>query len=78
MTKLVLEIPRQSVLDTLLPLLKQLGIRFTKIESPATKQKTDLAEAIRIVQMGCEMSSFGDALQYQIETRKDRDLPFRD
>lgn len=77
MTKLVLEIQKQSVLDTLIPLLKQLGIRFTKIELPA-KQDDDLVEAIRIVQMGCEMSTFGDALQYQIETRQDRELPFRD
>ena len=77
MTQLVLEIPKQSLLDALLPLLRQLRIRFTKIELPA-KTETDLAEAIRVVQMGCEMSTFGDALAYQLEIRQDRNLPFRD
>ncbi|MEI6409492.1 MAG: hypothetical protein WCR52_08920 [Bacteroidota bacterium] len=77
MTKLILEIPGQKTLDALLPLLKYLKIRFTKIESP-TDNESELAEAIKIVSMGCDMSTFGDALEYQIETRKDRNLPFRD
>jgi collagenase-like PrtC family protease len=77
MTKLVLEIPQQSILDALLPLLKHLNVRFTKIE-PSAKPKVNLAEAIRVVRMGCDMSNFGDALQYQIEARHDRNLPFRD
>jgi len=77
MTRLILEVPKQSSLEALLPLLKVLGIRFTQIEIP-TKQKISIEEAIRIVRMGCDMSGFGDALEYQMEARKDRDLPYRD
>lgn len=77
MTRLILEVPKKSSLEALLPLLKVLEIRFTQIEIP-TKQKNSIEEAIRIVRMGCDMSSFGDALQYQMEARKDRDLPYRD
>ena len=76
MTRLVLDIPHKTDLDLLLPLLRRLRIRFSKIEAPTTKA-SDLAEAIRIVSMGCDMSSFGDALQYQIEIRNDRILPYR-
>ncbi len=77
MTQLVLEIPKQSLLDVLLPLLRQLQIRFTKIEV-ASKPETELAEAIRVVRLGCDMSTFGDALNFQLEARQDRNLPFRD
>jgi hypothetical protein len=38
----------------------------------------EIEAAIRIVQQGCDMSSFGDALEYQIDIRQDRELPFRD
>jgi len=76
MTKLVLEIPNQRTVDALLPLLKQLKIRFTKIDPPA-KLDADLSEALRIVRMGCDMSTFGDALEYQVNARKDRGLPYR-
>lgn len=77
MTKLVLEIHRQHVLDVLLPLLKQLKVRFTRIEVPEAPA-ADLAEALRVVRQGCDMSTFGDALQYQQATRQERSLPFRD
>lgn len=76
MTRLVLDIPNKVDLDLLIPLLRRLHIRFSKIETPVTKAP-ELAEAIRIVSMGCDMSTFGDALAYQIETRTDRSLPFR-
>jgi hypothetical protein len=42
------------------------------------KAKQELEEAIRIVKVGCDMSTYGDALNYQIETRQDRKLPKRD
>lgn len=73
MTRLVLEIPNKPDLDLLIPLLRRLRIRFSKVEAPVAKD-AELAEAIRIVSMGCDMSSFGDGLQYQIETRSDRPL----
>jgi hypothetical protein len=77
MTKLILEVPKLSSVEALLPLFKVLGIRVIQVESPA-HEKRDLEEALRIVRMGCDMSNFGDALEYQKEIRQDRVLPFRD
>ena len=42
------------------------------------KGKQELEEAIRVVQAGCDMSAYGDALKYQTEARQDRKLPHRD
>ena len=77
MTRLVLEIPNQKDLDLLLPLLQRLQIRYENM-APQQPKDSDIEEAIRIVRLGCNMSTFGDALKYQIETRQDRLLPFRD
>jgi predicted HTH domain antitoxin len=38
----------------------------------------DKETAIAIIKAGCDMSSFGDAMEYQQEIRKDRVLPFRE
>ena len=76
MTKLVLEIPNQHDLEVLLPLLRRLSIRFSNPK--VSISKSDLEEALRIIRQGCDMSTFGDALQYQMETRKERELPFHD
>ena len=35
-------------------------------------------EALKIVMAGCEMTSFGDPVEFQREQRNDRNLPFRD
>ena len=70
MTKLVLEIPNQSVLQELIPMLQRLRIRFSKIEV-IEKQKVSIEDSIRIVKQGCDMNNFDDALAYQIETRAD-------
>lgn len=77
MTKLVLEIPSRNDLEILLPLLKRLHIRYSKVEMPVTSDAA-LEEAIRIVRQGCDMSNFGDALEYQIEQRRERAHPHRD
>jgi Protein of unknown function (DUF2281) len=42
------------------------------------KAKKELEEAIKVVQAGCDMSSFGDALEYQKSARQERKLPYRD
>ena len=75
MTKLILEIPHQTDLDLLISLLQRLQIPYSKIEAPSIKI-SEITEAIRIVNSGCDMRNYGDALQYQIETRRDRALPF--
>jgi hypothetical protein len=79
MTKLILEIPTRKTLDALLPLLRHLKIRFTQVdEVPSFAQPSaEVAAAIRAVQQGCDMSSFGDAAAYQADARQDRNLPFR-
>lgn len=38
----------------------------------------ELDETLRMIRMGCDMSSFGDAGEYQTEVRKERSLPYRD
>lgn len=79
MTRLILEIPNQSDLNMLLPLLRRLGIHITKTEVETPKpSESETEKALRIIRQGCDMSTFGDALQYQMEARKDRSLPFRD
>lgn len=77
MTQLMLEIQNQGDLDALLPLLRRLHIKFSKLET-RDKQADEIAEAIRIVRQGCDMSNFGDALEYQKEIRKERPMPFHD
>ncbi len=76
MTRLVLEIPNKPDLDLLLPLLRRLGIRIAKTEIEESKP-SEIERALRIIEQGCDMSTFGDALQYQIEARQERSLPFR-
>ncbi len=79
MTRIVLEIPNLQDFDLLLPLLRRLGIRIAKTEVETPKpSESEIEKALRIIRQGCDMSSFGDALQYQIETRQERSLPFRD
>lgn len=77
MTKLILEIPEQRDLDLLIPLLERLRIRFSSFKT-TTSQPDEIDEAMRIVRLGCEMSSFGDALEFQADVRRDRLQPFRD
>lgn len=36
------------------------------------------AEALRIIREGCDMASFGDALEYQQRVREDRALLYRE
>jgi hypothetical protein len=44
----------------------------------ATGAGSGIEEAIRIVQAGCDMGSFGDALEFQQTARQERKLPYRD
>ncbi len=59
------------------------SVRPTKTPKPkgkakGGKAKQELEEAIKVVQAGCDMSSFGDALEYQTTARQERKLPYRD
>lgn len=68
MTKLLLEIPNPSDLEVLLPLLRRLNIRYSKVETVLDK-KREMEEALRVIRDGCDMGNFGDALEWQIEVR---------
>ena len=67
---------QQEVLDFIGYLLSKQPIA-SEHTAPALQSK-DLEEAIRIVRMGCDMRSFGDASTYQTASRTERSLPFRD
>lgn len=69
---------QQEVLDFIGYLLTKHQLNGSKTTGPiqkpsrenASSQKSnDLANAILIVRQGCDMTAFGDALQYQIEAR---------
>lgn len=77
MIRLVLDIPSQKELDALLPLLEYLNIPFVKVHT-MVKEYVSLEEAIKIIRKGCDMSSFGDGLTFQRNSRQDRELPYRD
>jgi hypothetical protein len=72
MTRLVLDIPNEGDIQTLIPLFQRLGIRFF-----SESEKTIEMSAIEIIKAGCDMSNFGDAAEYQRDVREDRTLPFR-
>jgi hypothetical protein len=77
MTKIVLEIVDESDLDILIPLFQRLHISFSGLPTFKKDNPSEaLATAIEIVKKGCNMDSFGDALQYQVESRQDRILPY--
>jgi len=75
--QILLDIPNESDLDALLPLLKRLRISVSTLDE-GEKAKFEVEAALKIVRAGCDMKSFGDALTWQKEVRKDRELPFRD
>lgn len=67
---------QQEVLDFIgYLLLKQQTIPRHSVPPPPSNE---IEEAIRIVRMGCDMRTFGDALTYQLASRMERTLPFRD
>ncbi len=65
MTKLVVEIQNPADLQLLLPLLERLRIRYTRKEETNEIKEEEAAEALRIIEAGCDMSNYGDALEYQ-------------
>lgn len=77
MTKLVLEIQNPVDLQILLPLLERLRIRYSRKEEEKIVQEDEITQALRIIDAGCDMSNYGDALEYQEMVREDRELPYR-
>ncbi len=54
--------------------------RFSKYRGSLKSELSveEIEETLRMIRMGCDMSSFGDAGEYQTEVRKERSLPYRD
>lgn len=71
MTVLELEIQNPADLELLLPLLERLRIRYKRKEAAQIVDKDEIAEALRIIDEGCDMSNYGDALEYQKQVRED-------
>lgn len=78
MTKLVLEIQNPADLQLLVPLLERLRIRYIRKEETKIVEENEIVEALRIIDEGCDMSNYGDALEYQKMVREDRELPHQD
>ena len=74
MTRIIVDLERSEDLQLLLQLLKRLRIPYME----QTQQDEEVAEALRILEKGCDMTSFGDPLEYQRVSREDRPLPHRE
>lgn len=75
MTRLVLDIPNIRDLEVLLPLLRRLRIRYARVETPEISPEERVA-AIQVIEQGCDMTAFGDSVDYQRSVREDRVLPY--
>ncbi len=80
MKQVTLHIKQEADLEILLPLLDRLGITVQEnnLFSKKKLSEEEYQKVLQTIQKGVEVSSFGDALEYQKEVRKDRKLPFRD
>ena len=79
MTLLHLEIERTEDLALLLPLLDRLGIQWTESQAlPAKPAAQDRNHLLSVIESGGDGLSFGDAMAWQREQRRDRTLPGRE
>lgn len=78
MTRLLVDIDQDRDVQMLVPLLNRLHIPFRRVEAVPRPTEAERAEALRIIRTGCDMSSFGDALEYQRRVREERALPYRE
>lgn len=76
MTELILQIWKESDLQELLPVLNRLKIKYVSRKSKGKPSSKEIEEAVRIIRAGGDFSYLGDAVEWQREQRKDRDLPF--
>jgi len=67
MTRIIVELSRQSEIKWLLGLLQRLGIPYKEEEV-----SDDLQEAYSVLEKGCDMENFGDPEAYQRQVRTDR------
>ena len=77
----VLHLNNESELAVLEPLFQHMNLRYEKKAKPKERSEADrIALLARLNYWSSQIkgSSFGDAVEYQKEVRKDRPLPFRD
>ena len=80
--RIVLELENSSRLHFLLEFLKDLKyVKTIKILETDSKEESELSnlsqkDALDIILAGCEMTSFGNPLEFQNQQRSDRQLPF--
>ena len=70
-----MELENNKDFPTLLTILEKFGATIKKQQVIDSVKEDHL---MAIIDKGVTDSSFGDASEYQNETRKDRKLPFRD
>ena len=78
MTRLLVDLPEDRDAQVLIPLLHRLRIPFQRVETAPRPTEAERAEALRIIRKGCDMASFGDALEYRQRVREDRALLYRE
>lgn len=78
MTRLLVELNDDRDVQVLVSLLDRLHIRFRQTDATPRPSEDERAEALRVIEEGCDMSTFGDGLTYQQEVRQERALPYRD
>ena len=86
MKTLTVNIENDEDLDVLIPLLKRLNMPFhtdSSIKTPylkasATNHHEFMRELNSLAGKKGQSFSFGDAVEYQNEVRRDRKMPFRD
>ena len=81
--ELVVYLQDESDLAVIESLLNRLKLRFEKRNGQTASPKTDVEREknlleLRYLAAQIKESTFGDPLEWQAETRKDRSLPFRD
>lgn len=78
MKQVTLNIKQDKDLDILIPLLDRLGITFQEDNSHPKLSDSEYAEIKKRIMVGIDVSNYGDPMQWQKETREDKNLPYRD
>ncbi len=75
MERITFEVENHSDVQLLVAFANRLGSVVVE-EKKDTRTRSN-AESRAIIEKGCDITAFGDPSDWQRETRKDRDLPFR-
>ncbi|MBK8043949.1 MAG: hypothetical protein IPK21_15585 [Haliscomenobacter sp.] len=76
MTRLVLDIPNARDLGGAAAIAAPPQDSVCPLETPEISP-AEHAAAIQVIEQGCNMTAFGDPVDYQRSVREDRILPYR-